>query len=614
MPSTGHPFQGTAAASPPQNSYPTESNSAIANSSTLSAPPEGSFHAAALAEAQALAASGGFDAYPDAFSPANPALARNQMQPQPQQQASAGPPVDPTQTVARLSSPWTTDEHQSKCTSCRGDFHHLNRRHHCRLCGRIFCHDCSNQKALIPPSSIVLVPKGGKKVSEEERSKLAGLDGTGFIGFEREADPDRMLTYLKSPEANNAGRPADRAAGGSVVEGVVAGTPGGASSNVAEDTLLYGRGLEERAKLAREPLRVCHDCHAALAPVQAELRSCNANAMRYNAIDPTDVRRLFNSPLAFTLGHEVRKAAYTLNNLLPMAKRLGALQVTSQPVQTFEGLGRDSGGGGGSNPYTNAYSGGPDVEQCKDTCQALGGNISNLDGVRIPARLVERAKGLAVMTVVKTGLGLAGFEFGTGLVVARLGDGRGWSPPCAIGMGGLAWGALIGAQITDHVFLLMDDNAVNLFSSNDGSFQLGADVGVAVGPVGRAAEADFGTTASAGSGGIAMAPIYTYSLSKGLYAGVSLDGKVIVTRHNVNEKFYGQQISASELLGGEVPTPPAAQPLYDALKRCHVYATSGVTNNGSALDNMCMPSQAARAEAFVREAGLFGASDGNFMY
>ena len=220
------------------------------------------------------------------------------------------------------------------------------------------------------------------------------------------------------------------------------------------------------------------------------------------------------------------------------------------------------------------------------------------------------------MTVVKTGLGLAGFEFGTGLVVARLADGRdGWSPPCAIGVSGVSWGALVGAQITDHVFLLMDDRAVDLFASNDGSFQLGADVGVAVGPVGRSAEADFGTTASAGSGGIAMAPIYTYSLSRGLYAGVSLDGKVIVTRHSVNEKFYGQQISASELLGGEVPTPPAAQPLYDALKRCHVYATSGASHDGSALDNMCLPTQAARAEAFVREAGgMFGGSDGNFMF
>lgn len=114
----------------------------------------------------------------------------------------------------------------------------------------------------------------------------------------------------------------------------------------------------------------------------------------------------------------------------------------------------------------------------------------------------------------------------------------------------------------------MTDSAVEMLFSNDGSINLGADVGVAVGPLGRTLEGHVG--ASSGS----MAPIYTYSQSKGLYAGVSVDGKVIVTRHDVNEKFYGRQVSASELLSGLIPTPPAAQPLYDALTRCHVYATT----------------------------------------
>jgi lipid-binding SYLF domain-containing protein len=115
----------------------------------------------------------------------------------------------------------------------------------------------------------------------------------------------------------------------------------------------------------------------------------------------------------------------------------------------------------------------------------------------------------------------------------------------------------------------MTDSAVEMLFSHNGSLQLGADVGVALGPLGRAIEADFG--ASPGN----LAPIYTYSLSKGLYAGVSLDGKVIVTRHNVNERFYGRSVSGAELLQGVIPTPPAAQPLYDALTRCHVYAIGG---------------------------------------
>ena len=369
--------------------------------------------------------------------------------------SAAGPPIDPSQTVARLSSPWTTDDTYSRCSSCSDQFNQLNRRHHCRLCGRIFCNRCSSNRALIPPSSIVLVPQGGRWVDSEARARLTGegqRDGAqGFVGFEREVDPDRMVTYMKSPDeaaggvgggtaggADSAAAPTAQAAAD--LTGIPPSTPQAPAPVAEDDTLLYGRGLEERAKLAREPLRVCDSCHSALQSVQEELRLTNANAMRFNSIDPTDLRRLFNSPLAFTLGHEVRKAAYTLNNLLPLPKRLGALTVTSQ------GLGSDQfafGGGSGSsisgsNPY--AITSAEATEQCRDTCTAVGGNLGNLDGVRIPARLMQKAKGLAVMTVIKGGFGLVGLEFGTGLVVARLGDGRGWSPPSAIGMGGIAGG------------------------------------------------------------------------------------------------------------------------------------------------------------------------------
>lgn len=125
----------------------------------------------------------------------------------------------------------------------------------------------------------------------------------------------------------------------------------------------------------------------------------------------------------------------------------------------------------------------------------------------------------------------------------------------------------------------MTDDAVEMMFSPNGNLQLGADVGVAVGPLGRALEADVG----AARGG-RVAPIYTYSLSKGLYAGISLDGKVVTVRGRVNEKFYGREVSPTEFLTGQIPTPPAARPLYDALQRCHVYAT-----NGDARASMRLP-------------------------
>lgn len=79
----------------------------------------------------------------------------------------------------------------------------------------------------------------------------------------------------------------------------------------------------------------------------------------------------------------------------------------------------------------------------------------------------------------------------------------------------------------------------------------------------------------------AVAPIYTYSLSKGLYAGISLDGKVIIKRDRVNEKFYGREISGAQFLTGEIVSPPAARPLYDALQRCHVYARNDHSYNST---------------------------------
>jgi SH3 domain-containing YSC84-like protein 1 len=283
------------------------------------------------------------------------------------------PPEEPSDlTVATLSSPWAYDEEQAFCANCRELFTPLNRRHHCRLCGKIFCNNCSKQKALIPPSSIVLSPTAGKKARLNSQA----------VSFQPDEDPDRMLTTYRGENKE----------------------------------VLYGKGLEERFLLAREPLRVCRACFHELQPVQEELRNSNSNAMRFNHIDPTDPRRLFNSPLAFTLGHEVRKAAYTLNNLLPLPKRMGAVISTGE--ETFN-----------------------TTDTCKDACRGVSPSLGDLDGVRIPARLLKEAKGVAVLTVVKGGFGLAGVEFGTGLVVARLGER--WSAPSAIGTAGLSWGGTL---------------------------------------------------------------------------------------------------------------------------------------------------------------------------
>ena len=89
---------------------------------------------------------------------------------------------------------------------------------------------------------------------------------------------------------------------------------------------------------------------------------------------------------------------------------------------------------------------------------------------------------------------------------------------------------------------------------------LGAEISVAAGPIGRSASA-----AGTVNLDIAMAPILSYSHSKGLFAGVSLEGAIIASRPDVNRAFYGRDVSARSILSGEILPPPAAKPLYDAL-------------------------------------------------
>ncbi|KAJ4012947.1 hypothetical protein NW752_006217 [Fusarium irregulare] len=174
----------------------------------------------------------------------------------------------------------------------------------------------------------------------------------------------------------------------------------------------------------------------------------------------------------------------------------------------------------------------------------------------IPPSILENAKGLAVITVLKAGF-LGSGRFGSGLVVARLPDGS-WSAPSAIATAGAGFGGQIGFELTDFVFILNDASAVRTFAQA-GSLTLGGNVSLAAGPVGRNAEA-------AGAASLkGVAGIFSYSKTKGLFAGVSLEGSAIIERRDANEKMYGQRYTAQQLLTGSVRPPPQAAPLMNIL-------------------------------------------------
>src|SRR5256885_9851062 len=152
---------------------------------------------------------------------------------------------------------------------------------------------------------------------------------------------------------------------------------------------------------------------------------------------------------------------------------------------------------------------------------------------QIPPRVLRHARGLAVMSVVKAGFIFSG-KGGHGVVVAR--TKHGWSGPSFIGTGGAGWGLQIGAQVTDFVIVLNNDSAVRAFSRG-GNVTIGADVSAAAGPVGRTAEGAVAPTAA----------VFTYSRSKGVFAGGVPEGGVVRTPKGFNSPYYGRPVRADEI-------------------------------------------------------------------
>lgn len=177
------------------------------------------------------------------------------------------------------------------------------------------------------------------------------------------------------------------------------------------------------------------------------------------------------------------------------------------------------------------------------------------------------------MTVLKAGF-LGSGRFGSGIIVARLPDGT-WSAPSAVGTLGAGFGGQIGFELTDFVFILNDYGSVRTFSQA-GSLTLGGNVSVAAGPVGRNAEAA-GAASLKGVGGV-----FAYSKTKGLFAGVSLEGGGLIERRDTNEKLYHHRYRAEELLQGAVPQPPTAEALYRVLNS-RVFAGAAI---GGAPDSV----------------------------
>jgi lipid-binding SYLF domain-containing protein len=155
----------------------------------------------------------------------------------------------------------------------------------------------------------------------------------------------------------------------------------------------------------------------------------------------------------------------------------------------------------------------------------------------VPAALLENCRAIAVIpSAIKGALGY-GARYGQGVISARDADGK-WSPPSFIKLTGGSVGFQIGAEKSDVVLFFMTDKSLR--SLLDSKFTLGGKVSVAAGPAGRSAEASTDLKLDA--------EIYSYAKSKGLFAGISLEGARLAPDRSANQVFYGGPIDPKTLL------------------------------------------------------------------
>ncbi len=166
---------------------------------------------------------------------------------------------------------------------------------------------------------------------------------------------------------------------------------------------------------------------------------------------------------------------------------------------------------------------------------------------RIPSEMLSRAYAIAVIPdVIKAGFVIGG-RHGLGLISVKNADGI-WSNPSFISMTGGSIGFQAGVQSTDVILVFRTQRGVD--NIIHGKFTLGADAAVAAGPVGR--EANASTDAQL------KAEIYSYSRSRGLFAGVALDGSVLAIDHDANGSVYGKDVTPRRIFSGGVSTVPSA--------------------------------------------------------
>jgi SH3 domain-containing YSC84-like protein 1 len=193
-----------------------------------------------------------------------------------------------------------------------------------------------------------------------------------------------------------------------------------------------------------------------------------------------------------------------------------------------------------------------DVTRVHKAAQVFGEIMSAPDR-GIPHDLLNKAKCIAIIPGELKFAFIFGGNYGRGVATCRMGNG--WSAPMFVAVDGGSIGYQIGGSSTDLVMLFMNDHALHSLLTD--KFKLGGDASVAAGPVGR--------NATAATDLALRAEILSYSRTRGVFAGVSLDGAVVQADKSGDRAMYGRAVDRHEILSGKVAVPASARSLIKSL-------------------------------------------------
>jgi len=175
----------------------------------------------------------------------------------------------------------------------------------------------------------------------------------------------------------------------------------------------------------------------------------------------------------------------------------------------------------------------------------------------IPQDLLNKAPCIVLVPGLKKGAIGFGGKFGRGFSICRAASGEGWGAPAAIRIEGGSVGLQIGFSSSDVILLVLNERGMKKLTTS--KFTIGAEATAAAGPVGR--------DASAQTDALMTAEILSYSRSKGLFGGVSLDGATLRNDIDENQVMYGQRWDAKAILGSGAQPPAAASKMIGELNK-----------------------------------------------